>query len=204
MRLRFRKEGDLRFIGHRDLLRTLERLFRRAGLKLSHSEGFHPKPRMSFPLALAVGIVGANEVMELDLAEPCTAEQLLAAVEPHCPPGLSFLSAEAVLPGTAKPRVHRVVYEIPIPEEARARVQSTIESWLALDAHPIQRAAGTSPIDIRPLVEELDLARGVLRMMFRIPRQAGIRPRDLLEALHLADLESQGCVLVRTHVELCP
>ena len=45
-------------------MRCLERLFRRAGLALSFSEGFHPKPRMTFPLALAVGIEGVDEVME--------------------------------------------------------------------------------------------------------------------------------------------
>ena len=49
VRIRFRKQGDLRLIGHRDLVRCLERLFRRAGLPLGMSEGFHPKPRMSFP-----------------------------------------------------------------------------------------------------------------------------------------------------------
>lgn len=204
MRLRFRKEGDLRFIGHRDLLRTLERLFRRSGLHMRHSEGFHPKPRMSFPLALAVGIVGESEVMELELTEPCSASQLLSAVERHCPEGLLFLSAEEVRPGTARPRVHRVVYEIPIPEPTRHRVQSRIDAWLALDAHTVQRGTGKPSVDIRPLVEALVLADGVLRMTFRVPREAGVRPRDLLEALDLRDLESQGCVLVRTCVELSP
>jgi hypothetical protein len=69
VRVRFSKQGDLRLIGHRDLMRCFERLFRRAGLRLRFSEGFHPKPRMTFPLALAVGIEGTDEVMELELAE---------------------------------------------------------------------------------------------------------------------------------------
>ncbi len=74
VRVRFSKQGDLRLIGHRDLMRCMERLFHRAGLPLSFSEGFHPKPRMTFPLALAVGIEGNDEVMELELAETITAE----------------------------------------------------------------------------------------------------------------------------------
>ena len=56
VRIRFRKQDDLRWIGHRDLMRCCERWFRRAGVALRRSEGFHPKPRMSFPSALAVGI----------------------------------------------------------------------------------------------------------------------------------------------------
>ena len=69
VRIRFSKQGDLRLIGHRDLMRCLERVFRRAGLALGFSQGFHPKPRMTFPLALAVGIEGLDEVMEVELAE---------------------------------------------------------------------------------------------------------------------------------------
>ena len=69
VRIRFCKQGDLRLIGHRDLMRCLERLFRRAGLALAMSQGFHPKPRVTFPLALAVGIEGLDEVMELELTE---------------------------------------------------------------------------------------------------------------------------------------
>ena len=58
---------------HRDLMRCFERLLRRAGVTLRMSQGFHPKPRMTFPSALAVGIEGTDEVMELELAESCTA-----------------------------------------------------------------------------------------------------------------------------------
>ena len=83
----FRKQGDLRLIGHRDLMRCLERLFRRAGLALGMSQGFHPKPRMTFPLALAVGIEGDDEVMELELTEPPAADELLRAAGAAGPAG---------------------------------------------------------------------------------------------------------------------
>ncbi len=63
----------MRLIGHRDLARAIERTFRRAGLRLGMSQGFHPKPRMSFPSALAVGIAGVDEVMEVEWAEEYTA-----------------------------------------------------------------------------------------------------------------------------------
>ena len=69
VRIHFQKVGDLRWISHRDLVRVFERIFRRAGLKLSMSEGFHPKARMSFPSALALGIAGQDEVMDVELAE---------------------------------------------------------------------------------------------------------------------------------------
>jgi len=118
-RLRFTKLGDLRFIGHRDLMRALGRLFRRGGLELSKSEGFHPKPRFSVPSALAVGLGGAGEVVELELAKDMKADEILAAVQPHCPEGLAILAAEMLPQGTAKAR------------EARGRAKcSTRCNWL--------------------------------------------------------------------------
>ena len=87
VRMRFCKQGDLRLIGHRDLMRCLERLFRRAGLPLAMSQGFHPKPRMTFPSALALGIEGVDEVLELELTESPPAEELLQRLTPHAPPG---------------------------------------------------------------------------------------------------------------------
>ena len=90
IRIRFRKEDDLRLISHRDLVRTWERLLRRAGLRLSMTEGFHPKPRMNFPSALALGIAGHDELLELELAEPLSADELRGRLVGQLPPGMGL------------------------------------------------------------------------------------------------------------------
>src|SRR5215475_3422672 len=88
VRIRFTKQDDLRWISHRDLMRLWERLFRRAGLPLSMTEGFHPKPRIHFPSALAVGIAGLDELLEVDFAEPVAAEAVREAIVAQAPPGM--------------------------------------------------------------------------------------------------------------------
>ena len=88
LRLRFSKQGDLRWISHRDLARAMERMVRRAGLVLRMSEGFHPKPKMAFPSALAVGIAGRAEVMELELACPADPDEVATRLNSQAPPGL--------------------------------------------------------------------------------------------------------------------
>ena len=55
VRLRFTKLGKLRFLGHRDLARCWERAIRKAELPIAYSEGFSPRPRMHFGLALPTG-----------------------------------------------------------------------------------------------------------------------------------------------------
>ena len=119
VRIRFCKQGDLRFIGHRDLMRCMERVFRRARLPLALSQGYHPKPRMTFPLALAVGVEGIDEVMELGLSEDCTAVELRGRLAPLAPPGLAFGSIEVLPPGTKKAQVRSVCYRVPVPPEHR-------------------------------------------------------------------------------------
>lgn len=206
VRLRFSKQEDLRLIGHRDLARLMERLFRRAGLRLGMSEGFHPKPRISFPSALAVGIEGRDEWMEIELAEPCASDELQSRLSAHTVPGLAFQVVEVLPWGTPrrKPRVGSVTYEISIPAERRAETTERIAALCDRRSYPIQRPNRDEPIDLCEFLDALSLDHGVLSMRLRVTRQAGPAPRDVLAALGLADLERQGVCLARTAVELQP
>ena len=94
VRIRFGKLGDLRLIGHRDLMRTWERLFRRAGVTLCMTEGFHPKPKMMFPSALAVGIEGTDESLEIELPDEHDPAALATLLRSQAPPGLVIHGAE--------------------------------------------------------------------------------------------------------------
>ncbi len=186
-------------------MRTMERLFRRASLPLSMSEGFHPKPRMTFPAALAVGIVGLDEVMELELSEHIDdVDALLRRLSAVAPPGLSFLSAEALPEGAKKVQVSRVTLEtqVPLPHQAAAR--EAVARLLAAERLEVEREGRSDLLDVRPLVEDLELESDILRMRLKVTQAQGVRPREVLDALGLADLEAQGCTLVRTRVELGP
>ena len=68
VRLQYTKLGKIRWIGHRDVARALERAFRVAQLPLAFSEGFSPRPRVSFGLALSTGHESVAEYVDLVLA----------------------------------------------------------------------------------------------------------------------------------------
>ena len=204
VRIRFSKQGDLRLIGHRDLVRTTERLFRRAGLPLGMSQGFHPKPRMSFPAALAVGIEGLDEVMEIELAQEMTAKDLLGRLTARRVPGLDFHRVEVLPPGikATKARITRVTYQIAVQTEQEEEIAERVAELLARRTLPIQRPNRSKPIDLLEFLEELKLCEAVLSMTFRVTHQANPGPRDLLGALHLEDLERHGARLQRTTVDV--
>ena len=204
VRIRFAKQGDLRLISHKDLLRAMERLFRRAGLSLSMSEGFHPKPRMSFPSALAVGIAGDDEVMELELSEATTAQAVREALEPHLPPGLAIKHAEVMPEGVRKAAVRSATFEVRLPAEQAAAAERGIKALLAKESCLVEREEGKRPVDLRPYIEELSLAGDTLRMRLAVTPLGSARPREVLMALGLTEVESLGFQLARTAVELAP
>ena len=179
----------------------MERLFRRAGLPLGMSEGFHPKPRMTFPSALAVGIAATDEVMELELSGPLSADDVMGRLAPHAPPGLEFASVEVLPPGSKKAHVAAVCYEVPIPPPQRAGLPERVGRMMAAQTVPIQRPHRDRIVDLRAVLDGLSLREGVLHVRLH-DDSAG--PRDVLAALGLGDLERQGACIVRTAVEVCP
>ena len=66
-RLLFEKTGNAVWISHLDLMRLFQRTFKRAGLPLTHSGGFTPRPQVSIALPLSVGVESKCELLDFDL-----------------------------------------------------------------------------------------------------------------------------------------
>lgn len=89
----YKKRGTARFLSQTDLIRTVERVFRRALIPLSFTQGFHPRPRMSFPPALPVGVEGEEELFEV-FVEGELGEKELERMNQVSIDGLVFIRAE--------------------------------------------------------------------------------------------------------------
>jgi len=202
LRIRFEKAGDLRFVSHHDLMHCFERMFRRAALPVRASQGFNPKPRLVFALSLALGLVGRAEVLEVELAESLSPEDVHERLARQAPAGLTIHSVRAIDPKT-RVQVRRAVYRIEIPAERRAELPDRIAEFLAADACWIER---TRPhqrrIDLRPYVCELRLDDNILDMVFWVTPQGAARPEEVLGRLGLDDLIEAGGVIERSYLEL--
>ena len=66
-RLLFEKRGEAIWISHLDLMRLFQRAFKRAGLPLTHTHGFNPRPSVSIALPLSVGVESGCELLEFEL-----------------------------------------------------------------------------------------------------------------------------------------
>lgn len=183
VRVRFDKEGLVRFISHRDLMRLFERSLRRAGLPLAVTQGYNPHPRLSFPLALGTGMAGENEVMEFELCEWMPLGGVREALARQLPPGLLLRDLRAVSPqGTTI--VTAIRYQVrflaspPVSDDQ-------VAALLVRESVPVSRTRKGEPktVDIRPFLAGLRLEGNCLTVECAVRDGSTTRPEEVLAAL---------------------
>lgn len=202
LRIRFTKHGDLRWISHRDLARVWERLLRRAGLELAFSQGFHPKPRISFPSALALGIEALEELVELEVLGEFSLEQIEQDIRREMPPGMELIELTSPAHGLGKARVVAASYRVQIPAEQRQLVAGRIDELLGCKLIEIDRDGKTIACD--PQDPNFELRLDGDHLLFSLPAdaQGSVRPSEMLDCVGLPELLSSGATLQRTRVHL--
>ncbi len=161
IRLRFTKKGEVRFLSHLELAHLFYRASRRTDLRLSHSEGFHPMPRIIFATALPVGVESLKEIVDLELEDKLTPLEIMERLNPMLPQGIKIMEAEEV-PFTSPPSslLHLSVYWIPLDhllsrEEAVTKINEVLEKR-ELIIHQ-ERKGKKRTVDVRPLIERLEV-----------------------------------------------
>jgi radical SAM-linked protein len=200
VRVRFRKQGDFRLTSHRDLMRAVERLFRRADVKICETEGFHPKPRVHYPTSLALGMTGIDEVLEADLAEEISPEELLVRMNAQTVPGLEFTSVEPMPSDVKRGQPRQLCFQVTVPTGRAGTLEAKVAEFVAAKTWLIDR--DKKRFDIRPLIAELSYAEPLLTMKLLVVNEANARPRDVLEALGFTPEEFVELDITRTQVEM--
>jgi radical SAM-linked protein len=160
LRFRFAKAGTLRLLSHHDLMRCLERMLRRAGVPFKSTAGFHPTPRLVFALSLPLGVLGREEVVELELTRPCDPADVLARLNAQAPEGLSFTRVSVVpMRATAIPR--RVGYTLPLPEDRSAETAGRATELMRAEKVWVDRLRPSPKrLNIRPYLRRVIVASG--------------------------------------------
>ena len=89
----FEKTGHAVYISHLDLMRLFQRAFKRAGLPLTHTKGFNPRPSVSIALPLSLGVASRCELLDFDLeGEPVAPEIICEGLNRYLIDGIRVLS----------------------------------------------------------------------------------------------------------------
>ena len=100
-RLRFTKLGPAAFLSHLDLLRALPRVFRRLELPLFYSQGFHPKPDLTFGPALSLGVASLHEYVDAKIIADLDVASMHRALSDNAPDGIAFTGFSRLSAGDA-------------------------------------------------------------------------------------------------------
>ena len=210
VRLRFTKLGKVRFISHRDAARAFERAFRIEQLPLAFTQGFSPRPKVSFGLALGVGHESRAEYLDLELAEAVDVGELAGPLSVALPDGIDVAGATALVERapSLQESVGAVEYDLSLSGTDTDALDSAVERALTSETLSVttMRKGHRVVEDLRPslrrlLVETDDSGTALVRAEVTT-QPKGLRPADLLRALRdLADAPEGdgGDRVLRTH-----
>jgi len=159
-RIQYEKEAELRFLGHLDLLRIIERGLRRSGLPVAFSQGFNPHPKLSFGPPASVGLQSRAEFFDVQMQLPISGDPAVRLAS-FLPAGIRIKTAKAIL-GKAKALVADICaadYEAFIPNITSTELSRSVERLLKSERIEVVRHtnAGEKTLDLRPLVLKLEV-----------------------------------------------
>jgi radical SAM-linked protein len=208
VRLRFTKRDKVRFTGHRDVARVLERALRRAALPLAMTEGFSPRPKVHFGLALSTGYESLGEYLDVDLregeADEVSLEALPGRLSAFLPPGLDVVNAGVV--DRRGPSLQQAVtscgWRLALVDIDPVDTAASVSRALARDRIPVTRERKGQAVhdDLRPSLLHAELV-GTDLVLELSTQPRGVRPAELLAAFDppLPDPITVGGRVCRTH-----
>jgi len=188
IRITFSKSGPMQYVGHLDLHRAWERTFRRSGLPLEYSQGFHPQPHLNLACALPVGFTSQCELLDAWLQQDLLLEQILKHIAAALPPGLKIagiVSVDDHAPAL-QTQVSAAIYCITFLDEIPDLVDRVEK---IVTAEKLPRTRRDKPYDLRPLVESITLLTHwdgnlvTLRAQLAAREGATGRPEELLDEM---------------------
>lgn len=177
----------MQYVGHLDLFRSWERTFRRSGLPLEYSHGFHPQPHLNLACALPLGFTSQCELLDAWLEGEIPYSHVHTSLSGSLPPGLEIIAIIGIsnqapaLQTQVVSTVYNITFLDDIPDLAiridRINAASHLHRW-----------RHNKPYDLRPLIENMSLLsitneQPRLRVQLSACQAATGRPEELLDEL---------------------
>ncbi|MCY3851053.1 MAG: TIGR03936 family radical SAM-associated protein [Acidimicrobiaceae bacterium] len=165
IRIRFTKHGKVRFTSHRDVARIFQRALRRAGLPVAYSQGFSPRPKIAFGLALSTGHESEAEYLDIDLDPERTngleMGDLPARLSNELPEGMAVTAAVIIDRRTAslQQAVTSCTWQIDVVDVDADTVAGAVARALAAESLVVTRERKGREVtdDLRPGILSLDV-----------------------------------------------
>jgi radical SAM-linked protein len=195
VRIRFAKQGKVRFTSHRDVSRMWERALRRAQLRVAQTQGFRPRPKLSFGLALSTGHESVAEYLDVELADPldeAEVAELPARLSPELPVGVEVVAAVPLEPGSPslQEAVRSCTWHIEALDLDADGAQVLVDRAMAAETLIVTRVRKGREVvdDLRPAVLSVSVI-GATSAGTELEAELAVHPRSVRPAELLAALD---------------
>ena len=198
IRIKFRKWGVMKFIGHLDMMRYFQKVMRRADVDIRYSEGFSPHQIMSFAAPLGVGITSDGEYLDIEVHSTKSSEEMIKDLNATMVDGVDIVGYVA-LPDNAKPAMSIVAaadyilsykegYASPFTtEEWKEKVEELFTSQKTFTITKKTKKSERE-VDLKPLVYAFEVVEVEGKPAFYINVSTGsvdnIKPELLLSSIY--------------------
>lgn len=162
--LKYTKEGYMRYISHLDTAQLFRRAFSRINVRLKHSEGFNPHPKLSFMQPLSLGYSSTGEYLEFETIQPQNLDELKEKLNGTMPKGIAILG---IRPEDGKKAISARVYSANYAVQIKGvedfeGFKADMDKFLAQTEIFRERKQKTGKIvtqDIRPMILAVHMAK---------------------------------------------
>ncbi len=189
LRIKFSKNGVMRFVGHLDLMRYFQKAIRRAGIDITYSEGFSPHQHMSFAAPLGLGLTSDGEYMDIEVNSYESTDDVVERLNAQMAEGMRILSC-VELPEGAKKAMAAVAaadYLVSFRKQADFTPEEMAEGIRAYyderDSIPVTKQSKKSErvIDLKPLIYAFEPRNGAFFLRLSTGSTDNVKPELVLE-----------------------
>lgn len=212
-RIKFRKYGVLKFLGHLDVMRFFQKAMRRADIPVAFTSGYSPHMIMSFAQPLGLGITSEAEYLDIELAEPVSSADALYRLNQTMAEGIDVVSFRQInedKKSSGMTLVAAAEYLV-VPREAEATVlreynsrqpvfpaafSDGIREFLAQPEIIALKKTKRSEkeVDIKPMIYDFHLEPCGICLRLAAGSEANLKP-DLVMETFLGFIKEEGMKL---------
>lgn len=161
-RLLFEKKGRAVWISHLDLMRLFQRAFKRAGLPLTHTQGFNPRPSVSIALPLSVGVGSSCELLDFDLyGDPVANDEICKRLNDVLVEGVKvsqvYDNGRKLRDLSLLRSVVTLEYDAGVPQDGLEMIRSLFEREQLIV--PKKTKNGIQDQDIIPMIRRMEISQ---------------------------------------------
>lgn len=187
-RIKFRKNGVMKFIGHLDIMRYFQKAIRRAEIPIAFTSGYSPHMIMSFANPLGVGLTSDGEYFDIELTEPIASKEAVRRLNEQMVDGMEIVSFVQI-PDDKKSKGMSIVAGADYLSSVKngslpENLAEKLEAFYAQNEICVVKKTKKSEkeVDIRPMIYKLECRNGKIYMRVAAGSVQNLKPELVTEA----------------------